>query len=92
MTNHVPTYLFSLYILILAMCSYLLIECLFSMSTGTMSSFPRTNFLKTDAMFLEFTDDLDNLVGGSSLMGDNSGESNDGIHFNLGLFQVFLTL
>ncbi|KAA0059127.1 gamma-aminobutyrate transaminase POP2 [Cucumis melo var. makuwa] len=30
----------------------------------TMSSFPRTNFLKTDAMFLEFTDDLDNLVGG----------------------------
>ncbi|KAA0035038.1 CACTA en-spm transposon protein [Cucumis melo var. makuwa] len=33
---------------------------------------PHTNFLKIDAMFLEFSDDLDNLVGGSSSMGDNS--------------------
>ncbi|KAA0052051.1 CACTA en-spm transposon protein [Cucumis melo var. makuwa] len=40
----------------------------------TMSSFLYTNFLETDAMFLEFSDDLDNLVGGSSLMGDNSGD------------------
>ncbi|KAA0061313.1 gamma-aminobutyrate transaminase POP2 [Cucumis melo var. makuwa] len=30
----------------------------------TMSSFPRTNFLETDAMFLKFADDLDNLLGG----------------------------
>ena len=74
-------------------CLYLLIECLFSISTGTMLSFSRTNFLETSAMFLEFAKDLDNLVGGSLSMGDNSGESNNGIHFNLGLIQVFfLTL
>ncbi|KAA0046157.1 CACTA en-spm transposon protein [Cucumis melo var. makuwa] len=40
---------------------------------STMSSFPRTNFLETDAMFLEFEDNLNNLVGGSSSVGDNSG-------------------
>ncbi|KAA0036686.1 CACTA en-spm transposon protein [Cucumis melo var. makuwa] len=34
--------------------------------TSTMSSFPRTNFFETDAMFLEFADDLDDLAGGSS--------------------------
>ncbi|TYJ96939.1 CACTA en-spm transposon protein [Cucumis melo var. makuwa] len=34
-------------------------------------SFPHTNFLKTDAMFLEFADNLDNLVGGLSSVGDN---------------------
>ncbi|TYK16299.1 gamma-aminobutyrate transaminase POP2 [Cucumis melo var. makuwa] len=39
--------------------------------TSTMS-FPRTNFLETDAMSLEFADDLDNLAGGSSSVGDNS--------------------
>ncbi|KAA0059631.1 CACTA en-spm transposon protein [Cucumis melo var. makuwa] len=42
--------------------------------TCTMS-FPRTNFLETDAMFLEFTDNLDNLTGGSSSVGDNSKSS-----------------
>ncbi|KAA0063052.1 CACTA en-spm transposon protein [Cucumis melo var. makuwa] len=42
--------------------------------TSTMS-FPRTNFLETDAMSLEFADDLDNLAGGSSSVGDNSGFS-----------------
>ena len=34
-------------------------------------------------MFLEFENDLDNLAGGSSLVGDNSGESNNFLHFNL---------
>ncbi|KAA0065343.1 CACTA en-spm transposon protein [Cucumis melo var. makuwa] len=38
----------------------------------TMSSFPCTNFLETDAIFLEFVDDLDNLAGGSSSVDDNS--------------------
>ncbi|KAA0068110.1 CACTA en-spm transposon protein [Cucumis melo var. makuwa] len=38
-------------------------------------SFPRTNFLKMDVMFLKFADDLDNLAGGSSSMGDNSAGS-----------------
>uniref|UniRef100_A0A9I9EG71 CACTA en-spm transposon protein n=1 Tax=Cucumis melo TaxID=3656 RepID=A0A9I9EG71_CUCME len=56
------------------MCSYLLIECLFFMSTGIMS-YTRNNFLKTDTMFLEFKDDLDNLAGGSSSVGDNAGSS-----------------
>ena len=64
MTNHVPTYLCSLYISILAICLYLLIECLFSMSTGTTSSFFRTDFLEMDAMFFDFVKDLDNLTGG----------------------------
>ncbi|KAL4013441.1 hypothetical protein IC575_025611 [Cucumis melo] len=41
------------------------------MSTGTMSSF-LSDFDETDAMFLEFTEDLNNPTGGSSLMGDNS--------------------
>ncbi|KAA0058217.1 CACTA en-spm transposon protein [Cucumis melo var. makuwa] len=63
----------SLCSLILAMCSYLLIECLFSMSTTIMSSsYPRNNFIETDAMFLEFEDDLDNIAGGSSFVGDNT--------------------
>ncbi|KAA0044951.1 gamma-aminobutyrate transaminase POP2 [Cucumis melo var. makuwa] len=39
---------------------------------GTIS-FPRTNFLEMDAMFLEFANDLDNLAGGSSSVGDNLG-------------------
>uniref|UniRef100_A0A9I9EGD7 Uncharacterized protein n=1 Tax=Cucumis melo TaxID=3656 RepID=A0A9I9EGD7_CUCME len=44
-----------------------------------LSSYPRNNFLETDAMFLEFVDNLDNLTRGSSLVGDNLGESNTGI-------------
>ncbi|KAA0035844.1 CACTA en-spm transposon protein [Cucumis melo var. makuwa] len=39
------------------------------------SSYPRNNFLETDAMFLEFEDDLDNIAGGSSFMGDNTTRS-----------------
>ncbi|TYK14237.1 gamma-aminobutyrate transaminase POP2 [Cucumis melo var. makuwa] len=39
------------------------------------SSYPRNNFFETDAMFLEFADDSDNLTRGSSSMGDNSGSS-----------------
>ena len=74
--NYVPTYLFSLYL-----CLYLLIECLFSMSTGTMSSFP-SGFNETNVMFLEFVKDLDNHVGGSSSVGDDSGESNNGVRSN----------
>uniref|UniRef100_A0A9I9EDZ1 CACTA en-spm transposon protein n=1 Tax=Cucumis melo TaxID=3656 RepID=A0A9I9EDZ1_CUCME len=43
------------------------------MSTGIMSSsYPCNNFLETNAMFLEFADDLDNLTGGSLLVGENS--------------------
>ena len=62
------------------------------MSTGIMS-YTHNNFLKTDATFLEFEDDLDNLAGGSSSVGDNAGESKKFFHFNLGLFHVFsLTL
>ncbi|KAL4016961.1 hypothetical protein IC575_024632 [Cucumis melo] len=58
------------------MCSYLLIECLFSMSTAIMSSsFRRNNFMETDAMFLEFEDDLDNIAGWSSSMGENTRSS-----------------
>ncbi|TYK13656.1 CACTA en-spm transposon protein [Cucumis melo var. makuwa] len=37
----------------------------------TMSSFP-SGFKETDAMFLEFTEDLNNLERGSSSRGDNS--------------------
>ncbi|KAA0026134.1 CACTA en-spm transposon protein [Cucumis melo var. makuwa] len=36
-------------------------------------SYQRNNFLGTDAIFLEFEDDLDNLAGGSSSVGDNAG-------------------
>ncbi|TYK19073.1 CACTA en-spm transposon protein [Cucumis melo var. makuwa] len=39
------------------------------------SSYPRNNFMETDAMFLEFEDDLDNIAGGSSSVGDNAGSS-----------------
>uniref|UniRef100_A0A9I9EGI1 CACTA en-spm transposon protein n=1 Tax=Cucumis melo TaxID=3656 RepID=A0A9I9EGI1_CUCME len=44
------------------------------MSTDIMS-YARNNFLETDAMFLEFEDNLDNdLAGGSSSVGKNAGE------------------
>ncbi|KAA0033072.1 gamma-aminobutyrate transaminase POP2 [Cucumis melo var. makuwa] len=46
-----------------------------TMAKKSTMSFSRINFLKTDVMFLEFADDLDNLVGGSSSVGDNSGSS-----------------
>ncbi|TYK03070.1 gamma-aminobutyrate transaminase POP2 [Cucumis melo var. makuwa] len=39
------------------------------------SSYPRNNFLKTDAMFLEFGDGLDKIVRWSSSVGDNAGSS-----------------
>uniref|UniRef100_A0A9I9E8E2 CACTA en-spm transposon protein n=1 Tax=Cucumis melo TaxID=3656 RepID=A0A9I9E8E2_CUCME len=58
------------------MHSYLLIECLFSMSTTIMSSlYPGNNFMETDAMFLEFEDDLDNIAEGSSSVGNNTRSS-----------------
>ncbi|KAL0546726.1 hypothetical protein IC582_016638 [Cucumis melo] len=60
--------------LILAMCLYLFIECLFYMSTSIMS-YQRNNLLETDAIFLEFEDDLDNLARGSSSVGDNARSS-----------------
>ncbi|KAA0048670.1 CACTA en-spm transposon protein [Cucumis melo var. makuwa] len=41
-------------------------------SVVRIMSFPCTNFLETDAMFLKFADDLDNLAGGSSSVGSNS--------------------
>ncbi|KAA0031739.1 uncharacterized protein E5676_scaffold128G00030 [Cucumis melo var. makuwa] len=43
-------------------------ECIIS------SSYPRNNFLEMDATFFEFEDDLDNLAGRSSSVGDNSDE------------------
>ncbi|KAA0052205.1 CACTA en-spm transposon protein [Cucumis melo var. makuwa] len=43
--------------------------------SGHYVSFPHTNFLETNAIFLEFADDLDNLAGGSSSVGDNSESS-----------------
>ncbi|KAA0050855.1 CACTA en-spm transposon protein [Cucumis melo var. makuwa] len=46
------------------------------MSTSyNIMSYARNNFLETNVMFLEFEDDLDNLAGGSSSMGDNVGSS-----------------
>ncbi|TYK09800.1 CACTA en-spm transposon protein [Cucumis melo var. makuwa] len=39
------------------------------------SSYPSNNFMETDATFLEFEDDLDNLAGGSSSMGNNARSS-----------------
>ncbi|TYK11054.1 NBS-LRR type resistance protein [Cucumis melo var. makuwa] len=47
------------------------------------SSHPRNNFMKTDAMFLEFKDDLDNIVGGSSSVGDNAGSSSKNLQLRL---------
>ncbi|KAA0054429.1 CACTA en-spm transposon protein [Cucumis melo var. makuwa] len=43
-----------------------------SYSYGIMSSYQRNNFLATGDMFLEFENNLDNLAGGSSPLGDNS--------------------
>ncbi|KAA0065714.1 CACTA en-spm transposon protein [Cucumis melo var. makuwa] len=39
------------------------------------SSYPRNNFMEIDAMFLEFEDNLDNIAGGSSSVGDNTRSS-----------------
>ena len=57
------------------MCSYLLIECLFSISVGTMLSF-LSGFDETDAMFLEFANNLNYPAEGSSSVDDHSSESN----------------
>ncbi|KAA0057414.1 CACTA en-spm transposon protein [Cucumis melo var. makuwa] len=46
------------------------IFCALGMVRSTMPSFPHTNFLETDAMFLKFSNDLDNLAGGSSSVDD----------------------
>ncbi|KAA0063477.1 CACTA en-spm transposon protein [Cucumis melo var. makuwa] len=35
-------------------------------------SYRRSNFMETDDMFLKFEDDLDNIAGGSSSVGDNT--------------------
>ncbi|KAA0056494.1 CACTA en-spm transposon protein [Cucumis melo var. makuwa] len=43
-----------------------------SHATIMSSSFRRNNFMETDAMFLEFEDDLDNIAGWSSSMGENT--------------------
>ena len=71
------------------MCFYLLNECLFSMFIGTMLSFS-SSFEETYAMFLEFDEDLNNTVGGLSLVGDNSGESIGTLTHNY--LNLFLTL
>uniref|UniRef100_A0A9I9EAI8 CACTA en-spm transposon protein n=1 Tax=Cucumis melo TaxID=3656 RepID=A0A9I9EAI8_CUCME len=47
------------------------VDCYNGFIVDTMSSFPCTNFLETDAMLLEFADDLDNLAGRLSWVGDN---------------------
>uniref|UniRef100_A0A9I9ECQ0 CACTA en-spm transposon protein n=1 Tax=Cucumis melo TaxID=3656 RepID=A0A9I9ECQ0_CUCME len=38
-------------------------------------SYPRNNFMEMDDMFLEFEDNLDNIAGGLSSVGDNTGSS-----------------
>uniref|UniRef100_A0A9I9EJY0 CACTA en-spm transposon protein n=1 Tax=Cucumis melo TaxID=3656 RepID=A0A9I9EJY0_CUCME len=35
-------------------------------------SYRRSNFMETDDMFLQFEEDLDNIAGGSSSVGDNT--------------------
>ena len=62
-------------------------ECLFSMSTGTMSSF-QSGFEETDQMFFEFGEDLNNIAEGSSSMVDNLGESLSTLTHNY--FNLFL--
>ncbi|KAA0061130.1 CACTA en-spm transposon protein [Cucumis melo var. makuwa] len=47
------------------------------------SSYPRNNFMETDAMFLKSEDNLDNIAGGSSFVDENTGESKNFLHFNL---------
>ncbi|TYK11634.1 CACTA en-spm transposon protein [Cucumis melo var. makuwa] len=42
--------------------------------------------METDDMSLQFEDDLDNIAGGSSSVGDNTGESKNFLHFNLEIF------
>ena len=39
-------------------------------------------------MFLQFEDDLDNIAGGLSSVGDNTGEFKNFLHFNLQIFHV----
>ena len=59
----------------------------FYISTTTMLSFP-SGFKKTDAMFLEFGEDL-NTTEGLSSVGNNSSESLDTLihnYFNLFLY------
>ncbi|KAA0054221.1 CACTA en-spm transposon protein [Cucumis melo var. makuwa] len=46
-----------------------------SLTAIMSSSYPRNNFMETDAMFLEFEDDLDNITGASLSVGDNTGSS-----------------
>ena len=61
------------------------------MSIAIMSYRP-SNFMETDDMFLQFEDDLDNnIAGGSSSVGDNTGESKNFLHFNLQIFHVLFS-
>ncbi|TYK08467.1 CACTA en-spm transposon protein [Cucumis melo var. makuwa] len=46
-----------------------------NLSHANIMSYARNNFLEPDAMFLKFEDDLDNLAGRSSSVGDNTGLS-----------------
>ncbi|TYJ99419.1 CACTA en-spm transposon protein [Cucumis melo var. makuwa] len=48
---------------------------LFGQMTIMSSSYPRNNFMETDAIFLEFEDDLYNIAGGSSSVDDNTTRS-----------------
>ncbi|KAL0556957.1 hypothetical protein IC582_005474 [Cucumis melo] len=42
---------------------------------GFIMSYRRSSFMETDDMFLQFEEDLDNIAGGSSSVGDNTGSS-----------------
>ncbi|TYK11654.1 CACTA en-spm transposon protein [Cucumis melo var. makuwa] len=44
-------------------------------ATLVIMSYRWSNFMETDDMFLQFEDDLDNIAGGSSSVGDNTGSS-----------------
>ncbi|KAA0045543.1 CACTA en-spm transposon protein [Cucumis melo var. makuwa] len=56
-------------------CHEIFLQQHLTVIVGPFFTSAHTNFLETDATFLEFVEDLDNLARGSSSVGDNSGTS-----------------
>ena len=85
-TNHVPIYFYSLYFdssyvfAFARMFIFYVYRHYIAFSRG---------FNETNVTSFEFTEDLDNLARESSLLDNISSESNNGIHFNSGLFKLF---
>uniref|UniRef100_A0A9I9EEM4 Gamma-aminobutyrate transaminase POP2 n=1 Tax=Cucumis melo TaxID=3656 RepID=A0A9I9EEM4_CUCME len=48
---------------------------MFVFMSTTIMSYRCNNFMETDDIFHEFEDNLDNIAGGSSCVGDNTGSS-----------------